>query len=787
MSSTTEAPPPVPPPPSRITNPLASASPPLVKASNRLYDVPALEDDGSNFPSWKFRTQKVLEIRGLWDVVKTGAVAPAKGTSQHAEWEVKDREAGAQISLTLKDEPLNTVMDAKTAKDAWDKIHTRYEGKGEQKVAYLISELFRGTLTDDSPLEPQINAMRRVSHTLHSLGHELEDKLVAVAIMLSLPPSYDTLRTILTSQGSALTIETVMSQVLQEEQRRREMSPTSAFAAHTFGSKPGFKHPTSSTYANSSKPKTKDKSKKPYCKHCRFSGHTREECRKYAAKQAAEGKGEKSTMGDDKAKIARDSEEPIRTFMAQEHLSKRNDLADRWVVDSGATRTMSSKRYWFHTYRELETPRKVWLGDNSYIIATGIGRILTEMCANRRWSRVILQDVLHVPDLHGNLLSVPQLASRGARVQFIGDRCEIFDQVGDLTCEGHREDNLYIIKCRTVVSEAAYMSRVNDLPSDSPPSSDDDEEPSSSALTARTKISKADLTIWHRRLGHISVDSVLRMMRKGMVKGMSITGDTHRQVGICEPCLEGKQTRKPVAKEAEVRATRPLERIHSDVCGPFQTMSRQGYGYFTTWIDDASRRVIVNALRHKNEVEARYEEFITRAEIETGEKSAALRSDAGGEYSGARIIAFLKRKGIEHEVPTAETPEHDGVSERMNRNLVEKARSMLADAKLPKSYWFDAIEYAALIHNVTPTRALKGDITPEEAWTGNKPSVAHLRIFGCDAHVLVPKAQRRKLDAKSLKCTLIGYIPNRKAYRLVHRPSGRIIESRNVVFDEGRG
>ena len=72
-----------------------------------------------------------------------------------------------------------------------------------------------------------------------------------------------------------------------------------------------------------------------------------------------------------------------------------------------------------------------------------------------------------------------------------------------------------------------------------------------------------------------------------------------------------------------------------------------------------------------------------------------------------------------------------------------------------------------LIHNVTSSRALKGDITFEEAWTGNKPSVAHLRIFGCDAYVLVPKAQCRKLDPKLLKCTLIGYIPNCKAWSTV--------------------
>ena len=95
---------------------------------------------------------------------------------------------------------------------------------------------------------------------------------------------------------------------------------------------------------------------------------------------------------------------------------------------------------------------------------------------------------------------------------------------------------------------------------------------------------------------------------------------------------------------------------------------------------------MVNSLRHKSQVEAHYEEFIACIEIEIGEKSVALCSDIGGEYTSARIEGFMKKKGITHEYATAKTPEHDGVSEHMNHILVEKARSLLTDSKLPQSY-----------------------------------------------------------------------------------------------------
>ena len=162
-------------------------NPPLVGASNHLYNITPLEDNGNNLPSWKFHMQKVLEIHGLWDVVDHRREAHKEGSDQYKEWKAKDREVSVQITLTLKDEPLNTVIYATLVHNAWKLLHTCYKGKGEQKVTYLISELFHSTLMDNSLLKPQINAMCHIAHTLHSLGHKLEDKLVTVAIILSPP------------------------------------------------------------------------------------------------------------------------------------------------------------------------------------------------------------------------------------------------------------------------------------------------------------------------------------------------------------------------------------------------------------------------------------------------------------------------------------------------------------------------------------------------------------------------------------------------------------------------
>ena len=88
---------------------------------------------------------------------------------------------------------------------------------------------------------------------------------------------------------------------------------------------------------------------------------------------------------------------------------------------------------------------------------------------------------------------------------------------------------------------------------------------------------------------------------------------------------------------------------------------------------------------------------------------------------------------------------------------------MLEDAKLPELFWFEAVKYATYIHNTTPTRALE-DTTPEEVWSGNKPDVSHLCVFGMRAFVHIPKKKCTKLSARSMVCTFIGFAENRLTY-----------------------
>ena len=101
-----------------------------------------------------------------------------------------------------------------------------------------------------------------------------------------------------------------------------------------------------------------------------------------------------------------------------------------------------------------------------------------------------------------------------------------------------------------------------------------------------------------------------------------------------------------------------------------------------------------------------------------------LRSDNGGEYITGEFESYLKLKGIRHELTVPHIPEQNGVAERMNRTLMESARSMLAHAGLPHCYWAEAVSTAAYLKNRTATTAFA---TPYERWYGRKPNISNLR------------------------------------------------------------
>ena len=195
---------------------------------SHLYDIPSLDNDGTNFHIWKFCVQTVLGVRHLWSVVsgEDPKLDKTMHPDEHKEWMVKDKEAHAQLTLTLKDESLSGVLYSMTSAEVQKKLSECYEGQGKQSIAYLISELFWSTLSDDTPMEMQLNLMQQKANILKMIGQPLNDSLVAVAMVISLPTSYLTLHTILMAMDNNLMMDIVINQVLIEEKSKKSPGQT---------------------------------------------------------------------------------------------------------------------------------------------------------------------------------------------------------------------------------------------------------------------------------------------------------------------------------------------------------------------------------------------------------------------------------------------------------------------------------------------------------------------------------------------------------------------------------
>ncbi|OJT09466.1 Retrovirus-related Pol polyprotein from transposon TNT 1-94, partial [Trametes pubescens] len=251
---------------------------------------------------------------------------------------------------------------------------------------------------------------------------------------------------------------------------------------------------------------------------------------------------------------------------------------------------------------------------------------------------------------------------------------------------------------------------------------------------------KADLATWHRRLGHPREQTIRNMVRGGAVKGLEIIGKP--PAGKCTDCIRGKQTRAsfyPATVETEVG-----ERVYIDVMF-FNVQSLGGGDMLFTYDDGATSFLVGYVCCTKTQEEAveTLETYHRWMERQTGKELKILRTDNGGEFINKTWEAYTRKTGLHHEPTTPKNPEQNGLSERGHRTIGERTRTMLADSRLPEYLW---------------------------AW------------------VKIPDDTHKKLDPKSRRGFMVGYTED-ASYRIwvpqEGGPMGRVIRSRDVVFEEG--
>ncbi|GKB54097.1 putative ribonuclease H-like domain-containing protein [Tanacetum coccineum] len=260
--------------------------------------------------------------------------------------------------------------------------------------------------------------------------------------------------------------------------------------------------------------------------------------------------------------------------------------------------------------------------------------------------------------------------------------------------------------------------------------------------------------IWHRRLGHVNFKTINKLVKDNLVKGLPIKHFENDKT--CVACLKEKQHKAFCKSKIQNFITQPLFMLHMDLFG--------------LTFDETSGIL---------------KSFITQIENLVDKKVKIIRCDNGTEFKNRVMSEFCEKKGIKREFSVARTPQQNGVAERRNRTLIEAARTMLADSKLPTTFWAEAVNTACYVQNrvlvVKPHNK-----TPYELFRGRTPSLSFMKPFGCHVTILNTLDHLGKFDGKSDDGFFVGYSLNSKAFRVYNIRTRKVEENLHVRFLEDK-
>ncbi|KAL5855098.1 hypothetical protein ACOSQ4_004900 [Xanthoceras sorbifolium] len=678
--------------------------------------------DGADFGFWKMQIEDYLYQKKLYQPL----LGKKPDDMKEEDWNLLDRQALGVIRLTLSRNVAFNIVKEKTTTGLITALSNMYEKPSASNKVHLMRRLFNLRMAEGASVAQHLNEHNTITTQLSSVEIEFDEEVRALILLSSLPDSWNaTVTAVSSSSGNnKLKFDDVRDLVLSEEIRRRESGEASSSSAlHTESRGRTSERSSYRSRSKSRRGKSRSGKKDFSCYNCGKKGHFKRDCR--APK--------KDTGTQESANVTEEAGDAM--------ILSVNSPIESWILDSGASFHATPCREIMENYVSGNFG-KVHLADDETLKIVGKGDIRLKLPNGSTWK---LQGVRHIPGLKRNLISIGQLDGEGYCTTFSG--CEWKITKGALVvARGKKCGTLYVTSnLENIVAVADSDGKSN---------------------------------LWHQRLGHMSEKGMKTLLSKGKLPDLKAV-----DVGLCEDCIFGKQKKVSFAKIGKIPKAEKLELVHTDVWGPSPVSSLSGSLYYVTFIDDSTRKVWVYFLKKKSEVFDTFRKWKAMVENETGLKIKRLRSDNGGEYRDSRFREFCANSGIKMEKTVPMTPQQNGVAERMNRTLNERARSMRLHAGLPKMLWAEAVSTAAYLINRGPSVPLDGGI-PEEVWSGKEVNISHLRVFGCISYVHIDSAERSKLDAKSNKCVFVGYGGDEFGYRFWDYENRKIVRSRDVIFNE---
>ena len=733
---------------------------------------------GEDYDAWAVKMEYFLHAQKLWDlVINDPEVMPENPTiaqmKELADIEAKRYRALSVIVNNVSPKIFRKIIALKTPKEVWEALRRAYSGtekRREQQAANLRRQFENLKMGEGEKVRDYADRISEIVNKMQMLGEdEISERRKVQKLTDTLPRLYEPKIGILEETKDMKTIEfedvvNSLESVEQREENRQESTSEGAFRAKgkekvrysekemkkSDEKKTDDKKDKEKDSGNSSKKNFQKKKGAYNCRICRRKYHTENECwwRPDAQCSACNQKGHVEKVCKNKrqqiqaAKVADEATKEEQVLVATCLAGSSRNHRSEWLIDSGCTHHMVHDRSLFKSL-DLNYSGRVRIGNGEYLKVKGKGSVTVRTPTGTK----TINDVLYVPDIDVNLVSVGQLIEKKYRIEFKDNLCIIYEPAGI---------ELFAVEMKNRSFSLEWL------------------EPSVHAVNADM------LNLWHQRLGHVSFQTLDKMQKAGLVENLP---SFHVNNSICEVCQLGKQARSPFPSESTWRAKEKLQLLHADLGGPMRTQSVGGSRYYLLIIDDFSRFSWIYFLKEKSEAAENFMRFKIWVENQTECKIKAIRTDNGTEFVSKKFKEILSTAGIQHQLTVPYSPQQNGVVERKNRTVIEMTRCLLFEKQIPKKLWAEAANTAVYLMNRLPTKAVLKK-TPYEAWFGSKPGVSHLKVFGSVCYYWIPEPKREKLDEKAEIGVLVGYSSESKGYRVFNPLLEKVVISRDVRVDE---
>ncbi|GJW02946.1 putative ribonuclease H-like domain-containing protein, partial [Tanacetum coccineum] len=342
-------------------------------------------------------------------------------------------------------------------------------------------------------------------------------------------------------------------------------------------------------------------------------------------------------------------------------------------------------------------------------------------------------------ELKCNFFNVSQICDKKNNVLFTDTEYLVLSSDFKLLDESQvllrvpRKDNIYSVDLKSVVPTKGLT-----------------------CLFAKAIIDESNL--WHRRLGHITFKNMNKLVRGNLVRGLP--SKIFKNDNSCVACRKGKQYKTSCKAKLVNPISKPLHMLHMDLFGHINVKSLMKKSYCLVVTDDFSRFSWVIFLATKDETSGILKTFITEIENQLDHKVKVIRSDNGTEFKNS-----------------------NGVAKRKNRTLIEAARTMLVDSKLPTTFWAEVVNTACYVLNkvlvIKPYNK-----TPYELIHERTPLIDFMKPFGYPVTILNTRDHLGKFDGKAEGGFFVGYYMVSKAMRVFNKRTKILKETLNIRFLE---